>query len=100
MKPECTCEDGFCSDFLGHYAECPRYIQPRHRYAHDTNVLWYWRASSRCARIHLVNDLYRYQVIELWPSRYPGELQDGKILTEGYRPTLAEAKQAVFQFLL
>lgn len=61
-------------------------------------MIWSWTTDDSWSCVELVNEVYRYQIYGRWHNQQ-GRLVAGPLLCEGNRPTLAEAKQAVFQSL-
>lgn len=61
----------------------------------DANGLWFQKKNGKQAVVHLVNNLFRYQVFELWLNQR-SEFVSGPLLASGYKKTLALAKKEAF----
>ncbi len=62
------------------------------------NVIWNQTTDTRKAVIVASGDMFKYEVYELWSGRYGAKVA-GPLLYSGYRETLPQAKQSVFQLV-
>lgn len=61
-----------------------------------SNHIWSWSQNDIRAIITVVNNMFRF---EIYDHKYYKPHQLGNLLLYGDRPSLSEAKQAVFLFL-
>ena len=56
------------------------------------NAIWFQRVGHKKAWIQVVNDLYRWNVVELWVDQYGQHTYPGVLLGTGLELTLQDAK--------
>ena len=62
-------------------------------------MIWSYRKNGKRAEIAVVNDLYRYEIWELWPDRHGVCNYLGKLLVTGSEQTLEAAKAKALEAL-
>lgn len=63
------------------------------------NAIWFQRVGDKKAFVQVVNDQYRWNVVELWMDRYGRKTFPGTILGTGLELTLQDAKNRVFDVI-
>lgn len=64
-----------------------------------SNAIWFQRVGDKKAFVQVVNDQYRWNVVELWKDQDGRNTFPGTILGTGLELTLQDAKNRVFDVL-